>query len=319
MHKCLNAEDFHEAFQLHGKMQQQTMQKILLGEEEMPSGHFEMPAVSILDYRGEKFWVGAIVRIRDMRKVFELKGSSDKMELSVRSLEKNTRPAEINFFVMKEATCKGLYLHYYGSTSLNDFCRIASRAYSERLCVLREEMKTALLESGEAKSEASAIRKSSSKYPLKGSFKWEPIVSDKRLHELVSKLQKIETIEVSFDTEPLIDQPFRILRNGSRRIRHNFTISDSRKNSKLFRLKVAALCKKDRLGDARIKGIDAEGLHAIYSLRGNLDKFAEFEMEDIMEDISLDFTSLVTSVEKSTTIEKLLKVSSLSHVTPKLA
>lgn len=158
MHKCLNAEDFHAAFQLHGKGQQHTMQKILLGEEDMPTGHFEMPAVSILDYKGEKFWVGAIVRIRDMRKVFELRGGSDKMELSVRSLEKNTRPAEINFFVMKEATCKGLYLHYYGSTSLNDFCRIASRAYSEQLRILREEMKNGLLNRGEAKSEAAAIK-----------------------------------------------------------------------------------------------------------------------------------------------------------------
>jgi hypothetical protein len=240
-------------------------------------------------YSGERdgYFVGLFVTQKDQRKTCEVeKSSNQQFRITVRSLAKNTKLADFNFFVVNTKTLRGLYQYYHNSCSIPQFGTFCQREYdalSSKLCS-RE------IRNGE--NERAAQRK------YDGSMSCSVLVRPEKLGSLLSELSRISTFEFSYKTFAVNEPIFSQVADDVTTESHVMRFSKDGLVSKL-RQAIVALVNDYGIGRGKVTGKDFDGLERTVRLLNTPDSFGErthehvtdqknFTLDDIRESPFID-------------------------------
>lgn len=216
-------------------------------------------------YSGDRdnYYVGLFVTQKDQRKTCEVERSADKrFRITVRSLAKNSKLADFNFFVVNKNTLRGLYQHYHTSCSIPQFGNFCSREYdglSNKLC--SEEI-------------AKGANEKATRAKYADSMSCSVLVRLEKLPALLAELSRISAFEFAYKSFAVNEPIFAQVADDVTTEWHTVRFSKDGAFDKVRRA-IVDLVKHREIGRGKITGKDDEGLERTIKLFNTPDFFGE--------------------------------------------
>lgn len=261
-----------------------------------------------------QYWIGLILKIRSIKAFCALQSDGTKVTLAAQHLGKGTAAAEVNFFIVNTGSARGLYFHYHQSTWLDRFCRVCREPYEAEVERRNDDLRERARREDWPPERFSSERKS-----LLGGFRYRVMVRPSELPELASQLTRIKNMTLEFVEEQHEKSKYMVLAANARRISHRLVFG-KHEGAQLREIKqgLGQLVKEKMLRKARVEGMLPGDLEQVFELEGNYDSFGDYEYNEIIDDIQVDFGDLETSLVKSPMIQRLLEAACTNPIRNRL-
>lgn len=299
----LSANDFFEVLSKVSEDQVGKMKKFLSDESDGSSDSFMVIA------KKDTLWVGAMVKVRDIRALMKLVKEGDGMQLKSHQLQDEEAAVEVNFFIFNPETCRGLYQYYHQSTWLDTFCSRCKRLYDGEVARMRKEVDGAYEDS---EWTIKRYKLESAPYVRK-SLKYNILATELGLHELVRSLKRVKAVEVVTVTDSFkADSDLTPVSPLADRILHRFTFKDDVDSVNATKLgQIADFLKTvdGKFKKVRIEGMTPGDNEVVYKLEENYHSFADMDYDSAVGDILIDLTNPEGSLVGSRMIDVLIEIS----------
>ena len=222
---------------------------------------------------------------RDHQKTVELEQKDDgTVSIDINRGTAGKMPSDFNVLVMNNKNGRGLYLHYYSSCSFSLFTRLAKERY--------EEIKAARVGREIANTQTARNSETRAKKKFSGTLRGELLVRPERVEELVNELADVRRLELTAVQLRVDDNWFTPkMRANVRHVTHRFTFL---REASVLSLRETAIelirgygARRGRIiGTEQTGGLDP--VERIIKLSQNIDTFAEYDFDDIIEEVRFD-------------------------------
>lgn len=236
----------------------------------------------------DSYHAGLFLTVKDQRKFAEVAAEGGRYQISVRDVEEGKNVVDFNFFAIHERTCRGVYLHYHQSCSLNQFSYFCKRVYNE---LKLELIAQAIEEAGGDNALEADIKLAKRKF--RGSLKWATMVRQENLPQLLDELDRIRSFSFDFFAVGANIPVFTPYDDTARRMSHRVSFKSG---LSLHRIKQAILrsIREGNLGRGRVEGKAGE-IDRVIKLTDNPDCFAEYDHDHIADQMDVDLGDLASS------------------------
>lgn len=256
---------------------------------------------------------GIVIKIKDVKSYFRVDSKGGGLKVSSLDLEDGERHIEINFFLVRTDSGKGLYAYYHQSSHMNDFCGLIRNAH-ERL-LEKERLRL----QAECDSGAITLRELKLKRADLKPMTYEIMARNGDASSLVRGLSRIKKLKIVFsdwkgqtagDMSPLVP------------LAKNVTTEMSfEADTNLGSLKdlLVGIIKSDKAKRLRVEGTDPEALDQVINLEKNLDDFSRTDYDAFARETrEVDLSNLSDSWTKSAALKWLKKTAESPHVVKRL-
>ncbi len=227
--------------------------------------------------RNDDYIRGLFVTIKNQKRFCEIKQSDGRFELMAHDLQEGNRIADFNFFIINQATHKGIYQYYHQSCSLSQFLSFLMSQFLELRIARINDIRPAALEGNtEAKGALAALKRCD--------LSTCALVKRETFDQLLDQFREIKEIRMDLTTyqadepwyTPLRDQ----LKRKSARMLFKPTMAET------IRHGIRRVIQHTAADDVKVKGISGEsGLEMTIALYRNLDDFGRYDYNDLTEQL----------------------------------
>lgn len=279
--------------------------------ETLPKSLATKTLVLVAD-QGE-YKAGVLIKIRDAKSMFSVSGEDGKLQIVKKDFDPGEKQTELNFFLIRKDSGKGLYSYYHHSTHMNSFAKALAAVHFAINRRYRAELNRKVKEKEMKEKEAKEARTK-----LKP-FEYSIICRPEGTKQLIKRLDEIKKVNLSFeDWESQADDDTKAL------VQHAKTAGISmnfESGSPLAQIKntLVSLLSKGGLKKMRVEGTDPDGLGQIINLEDNLEAFATEDYDAFASHVSeLDLTNLDASWKKSKALKWLQDCAESDGIKPRL-
>lgn len=249
-------------------------------------------------YFGERqnYHVGVFLTIKDQRKFCEITSNRGEYRVAVRDVTDGSNLVDFNFFAINKTTGHGVYQHYHNSCSLNQFCLFCKREYDD-LHEKKTEEALAAYTGGANAAQTRAVNRQ-----FKGSLKWQLMVRNEALSELLEELDKISCFEFELATLTAKEPKFTPLAPHIKKEVHKIRFRAG-SGLEIIKRTVATAVNDLHIKEGKVIGRDSGGLEKVLKLMENPDSFGRFEYEELADETVLN----LASIENSTFFDKVFE------------
>lgn len=261
-------------------------------------------------FEDEKYWIGLVLTIKDMKKFVTLQESKQEIKLEIHELSKNEKITDFNFFVIDHNTGYGLYQYYHQSCSLNAFNYIVKSCYNKYVNEVRLRLKEKYEREGKKKSEITKLMK-------KHHAKLTPSIveRDGSFIDRVKKMKDANMAEIQFIQIDFNNSPLQAIRPYLKTMKYKITFLKDISTIDKIR-GIVDIFANNKAKKATIAGIDEYGHDVVYKLCNDFNKFQEYDYEDMVPSLNLDPEQVADSVRNNGIIVELKSV--LNAIAPAL-
>ncbi len=266
----------------------------LVAEQSLTRDNFIMGVTKI-----EGYWAGVLLTIRDQTQFCKIRTDGGDFTITAEGLKEGENPVEVNFFLIKGSTGRGIYQHYHHSSSLNIFCKFSRYFYGEyKTTRINADIKPAMSQK--------QIAACHTKYQntLRFSF-W---VRPQALPEALALLKEIHTLDVQIESVEVKEKDFLPIAQISKSVRHRFRFEKQTSAEKIRSVIRGFLKTREDIETLSVEGIDGEGDDLILKLENNLDRLAVMDYEEVVKDLIIRSSDLQETIENSAMVKKLLTI-----------
>jgi hypothetical protein len=214
-------------------------------------------------------WSGLIITIKDQKNFYRLKDRGGKVKISVGSVLDGEHMMEVNLFVVRKDTHRGLYLHYHDSMGLTIYQSYMRKFYSS--------WRAGVLQQAQHEHDKSLLRKVRKSPRALG---WTLLTKPEGFRDLVAEFAKVKAFEYPATTFALEEPRYRpmqgYLKGETRTLRFTPGHPPLAVANKLMDFINENGIKR---GTAHVQ--DVEGVDRIVRLLNNPQSFAEYDFDDI--------------------------------------
>lgn len=234
------------------------------------------------------YFTGLFLTVKDQRKFAEVESNGRTYHISVRDIERGKNVVDFNFFIIHKRTCRGLYLYYHQSCSLNQFSYFCKHEYDKLKDMLISEAAT---EAGGVSASAAIVKRI--KREFKGSLMCKTMVRRESVPQLLDELDMIKTFEFDFFAVQANMPVFTPYDGTAKRMSHRISFKP---DIPLHRRKQSILASitAGRLSHGRIEGRTGD-LDRVIRLIDNPDCFATYDHDYVADHMRVDLDSLASS------------------------
>jgi len=237
-----------------------------------------------------------------MKAYCEMKLDGGKFTISPQHLERNSRMADFNFFVLHKETRRGLYQHYFHSTATTYFCNFCRQKYNSlRIKKIEAEIAAMGGEKAISKKDKKEIYQ---KY--KGMFSFSILMKPENFKTYVKLMKSIKDFSIEFSSIEDNEKTFLPAAECSKRVSHKFVFSES-STMDIIKDKIIETMDVAGTKKAQVHGVGESGEEVVYKLFNDYNSFEEMDYDDIIGSISIDSENLEQSIKSSEMIAMLLK------------
>lgn len=230
-------------------------------------------------------YLGLLLTVKDQKRVCEIQQAGEQYIVNVRSLADNSNLVDFNFFAIRKGSGKGLYQHYHHSCSLNQFGLFCKRHYED----LRDSrMEGELSQIGNAPSRAD---RRTIKSAYKGTLKWEVMVRQERLAELLDELSRISLFEFDLVTLTANEGQFTPLSPYLKRETHRLRFAIDAPVRSIARAIVNAVGRL-QIEHGKIEGRDEDKAERVLRILDNPDSFGDYEYDYLADEAVLKLSNI---------------------------
>jgi hypothetical protein len=251
----------------------------------------------------DPWWCGVVLKFRPGKLTPVMNGIKGKEKVTAKDLSGEGRSLDPTFFIANQKTGRGLYSHHHGATTLCGFGTLCHGIHR----LWQKERRKEIQDSGLAPKDLKAALAQ-----VKGELVLEQLVLKESFPKLVRKMQKVKEAQFVLSTVETRANLFRGFVPFSRREKIVFSLKDDTDSGKLadeFEALLSSQTDLGKLASLKVSGIGADGDTRTLHLEGNLDRFDQFDFDDALLDLVIDFEDLEKSLEKSRMIRRLYKLS----------
>lgn len=136
---------------------------------------------------------GVLIKIRDAKSMFSVSDEDGKLHIVKKDFNPGEKQTELNFFLIRKDTGKGLYTYYHHSTHMNSFAKALAAVHLHISKHYRAELNRKVETDKMTKKEATEARKKLSP------FKYSIICRTEGTKELIKRLDEIKKVKLSFE------------------------------------------------------------------------------------------------------------------------
>ncbi|ABC83392.1 hypothetical protein [Anaeromyxobacter dehalogenans] len=243
------------------------------------------------------YFVGLVLSTKDQRQVCEL--AKENLVIEVREVAAGRAVIDFNFFVINEATRRGLYQHYHQSMGVRKFGEYLDHHLKQ---LVRREVESAI-SAAEASGEVTEKKKKTIRAGLSSRLKLTQLVRNEDVPELVEAMSRVKRLRIDFGALKAQQAPLfaPVMKDLITLAREEYVFDRDKSQSKV---KAAVLSVLKGLSDAkgRIVGDDEDGHEQIINLLNNYEKFGDVEFGQAAKTMNLK----VEEFAKSAMIKALL-------------
>lgn len=260
--------------------------------------------IVIQDYDKGQYKSGLILKIRDAKSMFRVVDQDGEITLSAVDFDPGERQAEINFFLLRPESGKGLYAYYYQSTHMNNFCRtfkdIHDQIVKRKYNGLKADLENDIISKGEFKKQKRML----------GSFTYSIMAYGKQAHELIDDLDSIKKVKLCFTDwdDQTKGEMAPLVMNAKRTYVEMSFDPNATPFSRVKRYLIGMVTDGTKLKRMRVEGTDPDKLNQVINLENNLEFFAKEDYKKLASSISeVNLSDLATSWKKSKVLKWLKK------------
>ncbi len=253
----------------------------------------------------EQWWGGMMVRIRDSKGYLKLTEKEGKSVLTEETLGEGEKLAEVSFFLAHPETGNGLLTHHYHATSIFSFGSVLAKVFeTER----RHRRDVELLTPELTTKAKKAIRQ---KYA--GKLELGQLYLDANLKALVKALKSVSSIDFRLTTVKTREKFLQGIAERAESERIQFTFSKEADVDDLADA-VDSAADSSFVEDVEVRGRGKDGEAKRFSVNNNPEVFDEYDYDTMMKGLKLDLSDWNGSIQKSTAIQRLIKVTAKASV-----
>jgi hypothetical protein len=235
-------------------------------------------------------WKGVVLSIRNVKHFTKIQQQENgRFRISAEEMQDGSQPVDFNFFVINTRTNRGLFQHYFQSSSLNHFCWLVKTKYDELRKSRREE---ALQGLGE---DASAREKTRVRRRFDGTLLYQLLARPESFTQCVESLARLKVFEFQYAEFRPVERSFRALEGVTKRVTHRVvferyaTPNDQRRS-------VVEFVRNANLAKAKVIGMDPHGLQEIFHLNNDLATFGSYDYDHMVNGMLIDSENLPETI-----------------------
>lgn len=256
------------------------------------------------------YYVGVCLKVRSIRSIFKLISEGGAFGVAPEGVPKNQRVVELNYFVLHKEHFRGLYFHYFGSTSFPDFEYIWAVIHNREGRRLAKDLRQRF-RAGDIDEQAFHDGVAKANVGLSGA-----LMADRReVPDLVTDLDTVQGLSVEFvDFAPPIPL-MTALSPFARRKRCHVSFAPKTKGWRIA--DVLRGCLND-VTMLRVCGKDDSSHAHTITLEDNAMSFAQIGYDDVSPMMRIDLGDIDASIRRSTVIRNLLRLAEKPAINAKI-
>lgn len=234
----------------------------------------------------EGYHVGLLITTKDHKRFIEFFSDPANVKLEARDVSKGAHLADFNFFAIDEKTGKGVYQYYHNSCSLNMFGMLCRHHY--------EQLKGARLQAAKMNKKLTHAQEKSVNSQYAGSLQWEMVVRKEKFDQLIKELKSINTVTLAVSTLAYEKTEFTPMSHLANKMTQRYTFTKGTKIRSVVNGLLKVVSKAD-IENAKVEGIDEDGLERIIKLSNTPDFFGEYDFDKVAEAMTIAPAQFVDS------------------------